>query len=149
MSSVHCFIDFLTLFPFRFPLPVSCLKLKASMLKGDPKYHTNIFALGQCFVKDTETVLTIELCAHIALMRQQYKLFPGEDFWDKLNQQLAWICKTAGYNENKISEAFKLALADDHADHSIASDYTLPEDAVIDAWQASVDTSIDADGPDA
>jgi hypothetical protein len=38
------------------------------MLKGDPKYHTNVFTLGQRFVKDTETVLTIELCAHIALM---------------------------------------------------------------------------------
>ncbi|KAJ7347267.1 hypothetical protein DFH08DRAFT_960613 [Mycena albidolilacea] len=123
--------------------------LKASMPRGDPKSHTNIFALGQRFVKDTETVLTVELCARIALMRQQYKLFPGDDFWDKLDQRLAWIRKTAGYDENKISKAFKLALADDRADHGITSDYTLPEDAVIDAWQASVDTSIDTDGPDA
>ncbi|KAJ7347987.1 hypothetical protein DFH08DRAFT_808759 [Mycena albidolilacea] len=89
------------------------------------------------------------LCACFALMRQQYKLFPGDDFWDKLDQRLAWIRKTAGYDENKISKAFKLALANDRADHSIAFDYTLPEDAVNDAWQALVDTSIDADGPDA
>ncbi|KAJ7342775.1 hypothetical protein DFH08DRAFT_811116 [Mycena albidolilacea] len=124
--------------------------LKASILpKADPKSHTNIFALGQRFVKDTETVLTVELCARIALMRQQYKLFPGDDFWDKLDQRLAWIRKTAGYDENKISKAFKLALADDRAEHGRTADYTLPEDAVIDAWQASVDTSIDADGPDA
>ncbi|KAJ7867092.1 hypothetical protein B0H14DRAFT_2573066 [Mycena olivaceomarginata] len=111
--------------------------LKASMPKGDPKYHTNVFTLSQHFVKDTETVLTIELCTRIALMRQQYKLFPGDNFWDKLDQRLAWIRKTAGYDENKISEAFKLALADDCTDHGIASDYTLLEDTVIDAWQAS------------
>ncbi|KAJ7902588.1 hypothetical protein B0H14DRAFT_3422085 [Mycena olivaceomarginata] len=109
---------------------------------GDPKSHTNIFALGQRFVKDTETVLTIKLCARIALMRQQYKLFPCDDFWDKLDQRLAWICKTAGYDENKISNLLWPMTA-------LTSDYTLPEDTVIDAWQASVDTSIDADGPDA
>ncbi|KAJ7804759.1 hypothetical protein B0H14DRAFT_3883272 [Mycena olivaceomarginata] len=91
-------------FPFLFFRLVSFIKLKASILpKADPKYHTNIFALGQCFLKDTETVLTVELCARIALMRQQYKLFPGDDFWDKLDQRLAWIRKTAGYDENKIT----------------------------------------------
>ncbi|KAJ6589470.1 hypothetical protein B0H19DRAFT_1226963 [Mycena capillaripes] len=120
-----------------------------SMPKGPSTDHTNIFGLGQSFVKDTETVLTVELCARIALMRQQYKLYPGDNFWDKLDERLAWLRKTANYDEHKIAKAFKLVLAEDRAAHGKSADYNLPEDAVPDSWQASVDTSIDADGVDA
>ncbi|KAJ7792282.1 hypothetical protein B0H14DRAFT_2624031 [Mycena olivaceomarginata] len=128
----------------------TCKKfLKNSMPKGPSSGHTNIFALGQRFVKDTETSLTVELCARIALMRQQYKFYPGDDFWDKLDAELAWMRKEAGYDEHKIAKAFKQVLADDRAEHGKSTEYTLPEDAIIDAWQASVDTSIDADGADA
>ncbi|KAF7358508.1 hypothetical protein MVEN_00901700 [Mycena venus] len=122
--------------------------LKNSMPEGPSSGHTNIFALGQRFVKDTETTLTVELCARIALMRQQYKFYLGDDFWDKLDTELAWMRKEAGYDEHKISKAFKLVLAEDRAAHGKSTEYTLPEDAVVDAWQASVDTSIDADGAD-
>jgi hypothetical protein len=45
--------------------------------------------------------------------------------------------------------ACKQVLADDRADHGKSAEYTLPEDTVVDAWQALVDTSIDTDGPDA
>ncbi|KAJ7867709.1 hypothetical protein B0H14DRAFT_3441630 [Mycena olivaceomarginata] len=123
--------------------------LKNSMPEGPSSGHTNIFALSQHFVKDTETTLTVELCARIALMRQQYKFYPGDDFWDKLNAELAWMRKQAGYDEHKIAKAFKQVLADDRASHGKSAEYTLPEDAVVDAWQASVDTSIDTYGPDA
>ncbi|KAJ7816087.1 hypothetical protein B0H14DRAFT_2602918 [Mycena olivaceomarginata] len=124
-------------------------ELKNSMPEGPSSGHTNIFALGQRFVKDTETTLTVELCARIALMRQQYKFYPGDDFWDKLDAELAWMRKQAGYDKHKIAKAFKQVLADDRASHGKSAEYTLPEDAVVDAWQASVDTSIDTDGPDA
>ncbi|KAJ7819077.1 hypothetical protein B0H14DRAFT_2600902 [Mycena olivaceomarginata] len=97
----------------------------------------------------TETTLTVELCARIALMRQQYKFYPGDDFWDKLNAELTWMRKQAGYDEHKIAKAFKQVLADDRADHGKSAEYTLPEDAVVDVWQASVDTSINTDSPDA
>ncbi|KAJ7234301.1 hypothetical protein B0H12DRAFT_1259117 [Mycena haematopus] len=110
-----------------------------------PSSHTNIFALGQRFVKDTETVLTFELCARIALMRQQFKFYPGDNFWDKLDQELAWIRKTAAYDEHKIAKAFKVVLAEDREAHGKSADYSLPEDAVADVGQTSVDTSIDAD----
>ncbi|KAJ6608254.1 hypothetical protein B0H10DRAFT_2439100 [Mycena sp. CBHHK59/15] len=43
--------------------------LKASLLDGPRTSHVNIFALGQCFVRDTNTVLTVELCSRITLMR--------------------------------------------------------------------------------
>ncbi|KAJ7156571.1 hypothetical protein C8R43DRAFT_1125762 [Mycena crocata] len=130
-------------------IPLACLviytQLKASMPAGPATDHINIFVLGQSFVKDTETVLTIELCSRIALMRQQYKLYPGDNFWDQLDNRLAWLRKTSNYDETKITRAFKAILNDDRSSHGKTADYTLPEDAVIDTWQLSVDTSIVAD----
>lgn len=40
---------------------------------------------------------------------------------------------------------FKKVLDDDRAGHGKSADYKLPEDAVIDSWQLSVDESIEAD----
>ncbi|KAJ7450481.1 hypothetical protein B0H11DRAFT_2289004 [Mycena galericulata] len=120
--------------------------LKASMPPGVPATgHTNIFTLGQKFVKDTDTVLTVELCSRIALMRQEFKLYPGDDFWDKLDLRLVWMREQAEYDENKIAKMFKKVLNDDRKAHGKSADYKLPEDVVIDAWQLSVDESIDAD----
>jgi hypothetical protein len=90
--------------------------------KEPPKNHTNIFALGQRFVKDTQTVLTVELCARIAVMvcflplpvvmplnsdptqREQYVLHPGDDFWDELDNHLTWMREEANFDENKIAK---------------------------------------------
>ncbi|KAJ7495329.1 hypothetical protein FB451DRAFT_1387367 [Mycena latifolia] len=122
--------------------------LKASMPRNtEPKDHTNIFVLGQRFVKDCNTVLTVELCARIALMRKYFILFPGDNFWNKLDENLAWIRANAKYDETKIAKAFKLILNNDRASHGNSADYKLPEDAVVDSWQLSVDDSIDADAP--
>ncbi|KAJ7116087.1 hypothetical protein C8R44DRAFT_880459 [Mycena epipterygia] len=121
--------------------------LKASMPpKLLPKEHWNIFVLGQRFVKDTQTVLTVELCARIALMRQRFILYPGEDFYDKLDERLVWIRKQAHNDPKKIAKAFKVALNEDRANHGNLADYKLPEDAVVDSWQLSVDKSILVDG---
>ncbi|KAJ7110938.1 hypothetical protein C8R44DRAFT_883392 [Mycena epipterygia] len=121
--------------------------LKASMPpKSPPKEHWNIFVLGQRFVKDTQTVLTVELCARIALMRQRFILYPGEDFYDKLDERLVWIREQAHNNPKKIAKAFKVALNEDRANHSNSADYKLPEDAIVDSWQLSVDESILVDG---
>ncbi|KAJ6451170.1 hypothetical protein C8R45DRAFT_1113717 [Mycena sanguinolenta] len=122
--------------------------LKASMPEGPSSAHMNIFALGQRFVKDTEATLTVELCARIALMRQQYTFWPGDNFWDKLDKELARLRKQGNYDEHKISKGFKVILAEDRAQHGNSTEYTLPEDAVTSEWQASVDESINADGAD-
>ncbi|KAF7343759.1 hypothetical protein MSAN_01956600 [Mycena sanguinolenta] len=122
--------------------------LKASMPEGPASTHQNIFALGQRFVKDTEATLTVELCARIALMRQQHKFHPGENFWDKLDKELARLRKQGDFDEHKISKGFKIILAEDRAQHGKSTEYTLPEDAVASEWQASVDESIHADGAD-
>ncbi|KAJ7717129.1 hypothetical protein B0H16DRAFT_445966 [Mycena metata] len=120
--------------------------LKASMpTKASSAEHTNIFALGQRFVKDTQTVLTVELCARIALMRQRYILFPGDSFWDELDKRLVWMRKQANHDAAKIARGFKLVLAEDREKHGNSADYQLPEDAVVDKWQLSVDDSITAD----
>ncbi|KAJ7027629.1 hypothetical protein C8F04DRAFT_1399395 [Mycena alexandri] len=120
--------------------------LKASMpSKASPAEHTNIFALGQRFVKDTQTVLTVELCARIALMRQRFILFPGDDFWDELDKRLVWMRKQANHDPAKIAKGFKLVLAEDREKHGNSADYQLPEDAIVDTWQLSVDDSIAAD----
>ncbi|KAJ7454646.1 hypothetical protein B0H11DRAFT_2287930 [Mycena galericulata] len=122
------------------------LLLKASMPPGVPATgHTNIFTLGQKFVKDTDTVLTVELCSRIALMRQEFKLYPGDDFWDNSTCGLFGLREQAEYDENKIAKMFKKVLNDDRKAHGKSADYKLPEDVVIDAWQLSVDESIDAD----
>ncbi|KAJ6583122.1 hypothetical protein DFH09DRAFT_1309358 [Mycena vulgaris] len=115
-------------------------------LSSVPKNHMNIFVLAQRFVKDCNTVLTVELCARIALMKQHFILFPGDNFWDKLDQNPVWMRKNAKYDENKIAKAFKLVLNDDRAAHGNSADYALPDDAIVDTWQLFVDTSIDADG---
>ncbi|KAJ7033583.1 hypothetical protein C8F04DRAFT_1395980 [Mycena alexandri] len=121
-------------------------QLKASMpSKASPAEHTNIFALGQRFVKDTQTVLTVELCARIALMRQRFILFPGDDFWDELDKRLVWMRKQANHDPAKIAKGFKLVLAEDREKHGNSADYQLPEDAIVDTWQLSVDDSIAAD----
>ncbi|KAJ6604958.1 hypothetical protein B0H10DRAFT_2440305 [Mycena sp. CBHHK59/15] len=119
--------------------------LKQSLPEGPPSAHLNIFVLGQHFVKDTKTVLTVLLCARIALMREIYVDHPGEEFWDELDSRLSWMRTTAGMDDNKIIKMFKLVLNDDCAAHGVSSDYTLPEDAVVDQWQLSVDNAIDAD----
>ncbi|KAJ7909748.1 hypothetical protein B0H13DRAFT_2330099 [Mycena leptocephala] len=120
--------------------------LKASMPEDvPPQKHSNIFKLGQRFVKDTQTVLTVELCARIAVMRAQFLLFPGEDFWDELDIHLTWMREKANFDENKVSKAFKAALKEDREAHGKTEDYKLPEDAIVDAWQHTVDESIAAD----
>lgn len=47
---------------------------------------------------------------------------------------------------NTLSRAFKAALNEDRANHGNSADYKLPEDAVADSWQLSVDESILVDG---
>lgn len=96
-------------------------QLKASMPPGVPTSgHTNIFTLGQTFVKDTDSVLTVELCSRIALMvrfycwvcslaqhmsqRQEYTAYPGDNFWDKLDERLVWMREAANYDEKKITK---------------------------------------------
>jgi hypothetical protein len=165
-------------------VPHSSRQLKASMPEDvPPQKHSNIFKLGQRFVKDTQTVLTVELCARIAVMvcsvlssvssclsdglfliqRAQFLLFPGEDFWDELDIHLTWMREKANFDENKVSKyvlsssavlpqqahflprAFKAALKEDREAHGKTEDYKLPEDAIVDAWQHTVDESIVAD----
>jgi hypothetical protein len=163
----------------------AAIQLKNSMPEGPSSGHTNIFALGQRFVKDTETTLTVELCARIALMvcsippAQFYEL--KFDYRDNntsfIQVMISGINSTPNLlgcanklattstrlpstsllatriiivaDHSKFYRAFKQVLADDRASHGKSAEYTLPEDAVVDAWQASVDTSIDTDGPDA
>ncbi|KAJ7448583.1 hypothetical protein FB451DRAFT_1567251 [Mycena latifolia] len=111
----------------------------------DPKKHTNIFVLGQRFVHDTGTTLTTPLCARIALMRQYLLLHPGEVFWDKLDERLAWIRTTSNGDYNKQTKMFKVFLSDDRDKHGNRAEYALPEDAVVDEWQAEVDVVVDPD----
>ncbi|KAJ7111880.1 hypothetical protein C8R44DRAFT_856494 [Mycena epipterygia] len=96
--------------------------LKASMPpKSPPKEHWNIFVLGQRFVKDTQTVLKVELCARIALMTAVHSV-PGEDFYDKLDERLVWIPEQAHNDPKKIAKAFKVALNEDRANHGNSAD---------------------------
>ncbi|KAJ7646106.1 hypothetical protein DFH06DRAFT_1211105 [Mycena polygramma] len=120
--------------------------LKASMPDTGASTHANIFTLGQRFVKDTGTVLTVELCARIALMRAQFILYPGDDFWDELDKQLTWMREQAQFDEHKTAKAFKIVLKEDREKHGKSEEYKLPKDAIVDTWQLTVDDSIAADG---
>ncbi|KAJ7686814.1 hypothetical protein B0H17DRAFT_1204021 [Mycena rosella] len=120
-------------------------QLVASIKDADPKKHKNIFALGQRFVRDTDTTLTTPLCARIALMRKYYTLYPGDIFWDKLDIRLAWMRENSKGDAAKQTKMFKVILNDDRDAHGIRADYTMPDDAVVDEWQAEVDTVVDHD----
>ncbi|KAJ7736042.1 hypothetical protein DFH07DRAFT_779831 [Mycena maculata] len=102
--------------------------LKASVSDKDPKNHPNIFALGQRFVKDTDSTLTTPLCARIALM------LPA----------LAWTRENSGGDTNKQTKMFKVVLDDDRNKHGNKADYSMPDDAVVDEWQSEVDTVVGA-----
>ncbi|KAJ7705342.1 hypothetical protein B0H17DRAFT_1126194 [Mycena rosella] len=119
--------------------------LVASVKDADPKKHKNIFALGQHFVRDTDTTLTTPLCARIALMRKYYTLYPGDIFWDKLDIRLAWMRENSKGDAAKQTKMFKVILNDDRDAHGIRTDYMMPDDAVVDEWQAEVDTVVDHD----
>ncbi|KAJ7657146.1 hypothetical protein B0H17DRAFT_1213562 [Mycena rosella] len=121
------------------------LNLVASVKDADPKKHKNIFALGQRFVRDTDTTLTTPLCARIALMRKYYTLYPGDIFWDKLDIRLAWMRENSKGDAAKQTKMFKVILNNDRDAHGIRADYTMPDDAVVDEWQAEVDTVVDHD----
>ncbi|KAJ6524643.1 hypothetical protein DFH09DRAFT_1329413 [Mycena vulgaris] len=119
--------------------------LVKSVEAKDATEHTNIFVLGQRFVRDTDTTLTTPLCARIALMRKFYLLHPGDAFWDKLDDRLAWMRQTSGGDYAKQTKMFKLVLNEDRDKHGKRADYTLPDDAVVDEWQADVDTVVGCD----
>ncbi|KAJ7429672.1 hypothetical protein B0H11DRAFT_2248336 [Mycena galericulata] len=117
--------------------------LKTSVAGEDTKKHSNIFVLGQRFVRDTETTLTTPLCARIALMRKCFKLYPAENFWDKLDGRLASIREKADGDATKQTKMFKSVLEADRSAHGVRDEYDLPDDAVVDERQNEVDTVVE------
>ncbi|KAJ7438418.1 hypothetical protein B0H11DRAFT_1935310 [Mycena galericulata] len=87
-----------------------------------------------CLGKDSfgyRTTLTTPLCARIALMRKCFKLYPAENFWDKLDGRLASI------------QCLKALLEADRSAHGVRDEYDLPDDAVVDERQNEVDTVVE------
>ncbi|KAJ7750073.1 hypothetical protein DFH07DRAFT_961492 [Mycena maculata] len=117
-------------------------KLLKASVADNPKNHPNIFALGQRFVKDTDSTLTTPLCAQITLMRKYFLLHPGDLFWDKLDDRLAWMRENSGGDTNKQTKMFKVVLDDDRNKHGNKADYSMLDDAVVDEWQSEVDTVV-------
>ncbi|KAJ6541426.1 hypothetical protein B0H19DRAFT_958545, partial [Mycena capillaripes] len=56
--------------------------------------HQNIYDLAQAVIKDMQCKVSVQLCAHIALMRNIYLKHSGNNFWDKLDNRLSQIHHT-------------------------------------------------------
>ncbi|KAJ6619621.1 hypothetical protein B0H10DRAFT_1946671 [Mycena sp. CBHHK59/15] len=124
--------------------------IKHSLKPNDPKSadnappaeRLNIFQLDQAFVAGTQCSVNVPLCARVALMRKSYLKYPGPDFWNKVDKDLAAIRKKAEGDSRKITKAFRHILTTDQELHG-SKDYDIAQENV-DGFQQEVDYVIDA-----
>ncbi|KAJ7021120.1 hypothetical protein C8F04DRAFT_1274110 [Mycena alexandri] len=78
--------------------------------------HTSLFGLAQAFVKGTKCRINPGLCGRIALMCKIFLLYPGSDFWDKLDQHLA-VIRDSCENAEDIDITFEDLIETDKEHH--------------------------------
>ncbi|KAF8800216.1 hypothetical protein BYT27DRAFT_7117857, partial [Phlegmacium glaucopus] len=101
----------------------------------------SIFDLATTIVTNSKSLVTVPLCARIALLRKVYVEFPGGNFWDKVNARLLLIRTMAGGENWKITKAFESILQADHTSYGDNASYTLP-DITANVFQNSIDDVI-------
>ncbi|KIK01626.1 hypothetical protein K443DRAFT_6804, partial [Laccaria amethystina LaAM-08-1] len=118
--------------------------------------NQNIFALAQQIVKDTPCRPTVQLCAQVAIMasvvffscqlpsdiprqRKVHRECEGSDrYWNRIDDRLEFIRKTADSSATKVSKAFNAILKADRELYGADDDYEI-KDTPLDEFQQRVD----------
>ncbi|KAL7280674.1 hypothetical protein ACG7TL_005613 [Trametes sanguinea] len=116
-------------------------KIKRSIEGADPSKHWSLFRLTDEVLKETNCKLTVPVMARIALMRNVFRKFPGEDFWDRVDTRLQTVLK-AGTTPAKLTRAFRLILDKDRNEHGDHFETEGIDDYVTDELQRGVDDGI-------
>ncbi|KAJ7062952.1 hypothetical protein C8F01DRAFT_1282336 [Mycena amicta] len=104
--------------------------------------HQNVYELATIFVKKTNCVVTIELCARIALMRSIHANSPGDNFWHEVDKALSTIRKRADGDAKRLAKVFAAILTHDRVVHGV-NDYEIPE-PMLDPLQRQVEDVVEA-----
>ncbi|KAJ7021702.1 hypothetical protein C8F04DRAFT_1273364 [Mycena alexandri] len=116
--------------------------------------HTSLFGLAQGFIKGSKCRINAGLCGRIALMRKIFLLYPGTNFWDKLDEHLALIRDSCD-NAEDIDITFEDLVETDkelHGNVEIVYQGTDDIQEEIDTTIATagmIDTAITVPGPSA
>ncbi|KAF7296425.1 hypothetical protein HMN09_01112900 [Mycena chlorophos] len=103
-----------------------------------------IYKLTQTIVAGTDCVVTVELCARVALMRYIWLETYESDtskFWDEVDALLAEIRSKAKGDQQQVTRAFRVTLKKDRETYG-KDDYTITE-GTADPVQQEVDVAID------
>jgi len=105
-------------------------KVKAGKVEIPGCDRMNIYELTKKLIMKTQCVISVQLCARIAIMvhipsqfqtvftltlllkRLVIKKHPGDNFWDKVDTKLDNICKKANNNKEKIKRSDILLCKD-------------------------------------
>ncbi|KAJ6582734.1 hypothetical protein B0H10DRAFT_1890423, partial [Mycena sp. CBHHK59/15] len=90
---------------------------KLSADNAPPAERLNIFQLAQAFVAGTQC----------SVNRKSYLKYPGPDFWNKVDKDLAAIRKKAEGDSRKITKAFRHILTTDQELHG-SKDYDIAQE---------------------
>nr|GAT48236.1 predicted protein [Mycena chlorophos] len=124
-----------------------------------PANRQTIFDLARSVIKETNCVITVELCARLALIRGVYmekwqQNCPG--LWNLVDERLASIHEHAKGDATMLTRAFRHLLAVDRKTHGSANTYQIPDvaaatiqtqfDSLIDAAAVNAASTVQGDG---
>ncbi|KAF7302328.1 hypothetical protein HMN09_00866400 [Mycena chlorophos] len=110
----------------------------------------NIYTTTKAIVARSDSAVTVELCARVALMRQvwveTYKN-PKADYWKEVDGFLAEIREKADGDDTQVARAFRELLTTDRQAYG-TDNYTIVN-GTADSIQAEVDTAVEKVAMDA
>ncbi|KAE9400409.1 hypothetical protein BT96DRAFT_993098 [Gymnopus androsaceus JB14] len=74
----------------------------------------------------TRIIVTVELCARIAIMRRVYQMVSGQDYWPSADNSMEALQKKVGYDKDRIGRLVKDVLLKDRAKYGV-DDYQIEE----------------------
>ncbi|PPQ71992.1 hypothetical protein CVT24_008262 [Panaeolus cyanescens] len=103
----------------------------------------HILDLATDVVSNTQLIVTVPLCARLALLRSCYRKYPKENYWDKVDVKLAALRQAAKDDAKKLKRAMERLLDEDRALYGDKDKYKLPDDSETSrSWQHNVENII-------
>ncbi|RXW11798.1 hypothetical protein EST38_g14055, partial [Candolleomyces aberdarensis] len=106
--------------------------------------NQSVYELANGLVESTQCVVTVALCARLALLRKVHaeKDKSGPKYWDHVDEYLKMVRTVAEGSEEKIQQALSTMLAQDRSIYGTKSQSTIPSDSSPNEWQTTVDDVI-------
>ncbi|RDB24379.1 hypothetical protein Hypma_008505 [Hypsizygus marmoreus] len=92
------------------------------------KAKTNIFELASKIVEDTQCLVTVPLCARIALLRKVHVEYTsGNTYWNNVDAHLQMVREEAKHNPKQIDKVLRSYLQTDRKSYGVDTGYVINE----------------------